>query len=227
MPYILMNFHGDLHDVMTLAHEAGHSMHSYLSREHQPYIYSTYPIFVAEVASTFNELLLLDLLYKKAKSKQERAILLCDQIDRIRSTIFRQTQFAEFELKIHSLVEQGQPLTPALLNQIYGELLKDYYGDTLAIDPELQAEWSRIPHFYYNFYVYQYATGLSAAMALHEKASQSPDARDKYLKFLSSGSSKYPLDLLKEAGVDMTSTAPIEAAVRRFGLLVEELRKNL
>jgi oligoendopeptidase F len=227
MPYILLNFHGDLHDVMTLAHEAGHSMHSYLSRKNQPYVYSQYPIFVAEVASTFNELLLLDNLYKKAKTKGERAYLLSDQIDRIRSTIFRQTLFAEFELKMHELVEQGQPLTPALLNQIYTGLLKDYYGPDLTIDSELEGEWARIPHFYYNFYVYQYATGLSAAMALNLKATQSAQARDRYLKFLSSGGSKYPLDLLKDAGVDMTQTAPIEAAVKRFGDLVKELRKNL
>ncbi len=227
MPYILLNFHGTLHDVMTLAHEAGHSMHSYLSRKNQPYIYSHYPIFVAEVASTFNELLLLDHLLKKSKSKSERAFLLSDQIDRIRSTIFRQTLFAEFELKIHELVEQGQPLTPALLNQIYKGLLVDYYGPELAIDAELEGEWARIPHFYYNFYVYQYATGLSAAMALNEKATKSTEARDKYLKFLSSGGSKYPLDLLKDAGVDMTSTAPIEATLNRFNQLVQELKKNL
>lgn len=227
MPYILLNFHGTLHDVMTLAHEAGHSMHSYLSRKNQPYIYSQYPIFVAEVASTFNELLLLDHLYKKAKTKSERAFLLSDQIDRIRSTIFRQTLFAEFELKIHEMVEQGQPLTPSLLNTIYSGLITEYYGASLAVDPELEAEWARIPHFYYNFYVYQYATGLSAAMALNEKAMQSTEARDKYLKFLSSGGSKYPLDLLKDAGVDMTSTAPIESALNRFHQLVKELRKNL
>ena len=227
MPYILLNFHGMLNDVTTLAHEAGHSMHSYLSRKHQSYIYSQYPIFVAEVASTFNELLLLDLLYKQAKTKERRAHLLNDQIDRIRATIFRQTLFAEFELKIHNLVEQGQPLTPSLLNQIYGNLLRDYYGEDLVIEPELESEWARIPHFYYNFYVYQYATGLSAAMALHQQATHSIEARDRYLQFLSSGSSKYPLDLLKGAGVDMTSTAPIEAAVQRFSELVEELKRNL
>jgi oligoendopeptidase F len=227
MPYILMNFHGNLRDVETLAHEAGHSMHSYLSKKNQPYIYSQYPIFVAEVASTFNELLLLDHLMKKAKTKQDRAFLLCDMIDRIRTTIVRQTLFAEFELKMHQMVEQGQPLTPSLLNHLYASLLKDYYGDALAIDPQLEVEWARIPHFYSNFYVYQYATGLSAAMALYEKAIRSTEARDRYLKFLSSGGSKYPLDLLKEAGVDMTSSAPIEAALKRFGELVKELRNNL
>ncbi len=229
MPYILMNFHGTLSDVTTLAHEAGHSMHSYLSRKNQPYIYEGYSIFVAEIASTFNEQLLTDYLMKKAKTKQERAFLLNEQIDRIRSTIVRQTLFAEFELKIHALAEQGQPLTPSALNAIYGQLLKDYYGAGFTVDPEMEVEWSRIPHFYTNFYVYQYATGLSASMAFHELVikSKDKDAREKYLKFLSSGGSKYPLELLKEAGVDMTTTGPVEAALKRFGYLVGELKKNL
>jgi oligoendopeptidase F len=227
MPYILMNFHGTLSDAMTLAHEAGHSMHSYLSRKNQPYIYEGYSIFVAEIASTFNEQLLTDYLMKKAKTKEERAYLLNEQIDKIRATIVRQTLFAEFELKIHNLAEQGQPLTPTALNAIYASLLKDYYGSSFTVDPELEVEWARIPHFYSNFYVYQYATGLSAAMALHEKATKSPEARDKYLKFLSSGGSKYPIELLKETGVDMTTKGPVEAALKRFDYLLQELKKNL
>jgi len=227
MPYILMNFHGTLYDTMTLAHEAGHSMHSYLSRKHQPYIYADYSIFVAEVASTFNEQLLMDHLMKQAKTKKEKAYLLSDQIDRIRGTVVRQTLFAEFELKIHELAEQGQPLTPALLNQIYAGLMRDYYGSNLVVDPEIEIEWARIPHFYSNFYVYQYATGVSAAMALHEQVMKSTDARDRYLKFLSSGGSKYPLEILKEAGVDMTTSAPVEAALARFQYLIQELKKNL
>jgi len=227
MPYILMNFHGSLTDTMTLAHEAGHSMHSFLSRKGQPYIYSRYCIFVAEVASTFNEQLLMDYLMKHAKTKKERAYLINDQIDRIRATIFRQTQFAEFELKIHKLVEQGQPLTPSLLNRMYADLLREYYGDSLVIDPEIEVEWSRIPHFYYDFYVYQYATGVSAAMALHAQVLKSTGAQERYLKFLSSGGSKYPLDLLKEAGVDMTTSTPVDAALKRFEYLVKELKKNL
>ncbi|MDE3045157.1 MAG: oligoendopeptidase F [Verrucomicrobiota bacterium] len=227
MPYILMNFHGTLADTMTLAHEAGHSMHSYLSRKHQPYIYSDYSIFVAEVASTFNEQLLMDHLMEGAKTKEEKAYLISDQIDRIRGTLFRQTLFAEFELKIHELAEQGQPLTPSLLNQIYATLLRDYYGSQFAIDPEIEVEWARIPHFYSNFYVYQYATGVSAAMALHSQVTKSTKARDKYLAFLSSGGSKYPLDLLKEAGVDMTTASPVEAALKRFEYLLGELKKNL
>ncbi len=227
MPYILMNFHGTLHDTMTLAHEAGHSMHSYLSRKNQPYIYAQYPIFVAEVASTFNEQLLMDHLMKKMKTKKERASLICDQIDRIRATIIRQTMFAEFELKIHQLVEEGSPLTPSLLSKMYVDMLREYYGSDIVIDSEMEVEWARIPHFYYDFYVYQYATGLSAAMALHELVMKSPAARDKYLQFLSSGGSKYPLDLLKTAGVDMTTSAPIESAMKRFAYLVGELKKNL
>jgi len=227
MPYILMNFHGTLYDTMTLAHEAGHSMHSYLSRKHQPYIYASYPIFVAEVASTFNEQLLMDYLMKKMKTKKERAYLINDQIDRIRATVIRQTLFAEFELKMHQLVEKGQPLTPSLLNKMYVDLLREYYGDTLVIDPQIAVEWSRIPHFYYDFYVYQYATGVSAAMALHAEVIKSTVARDKYLKFLSSGSTNYPLDLLKMAGVDMTTSLPIESAMNRFSYLVKELKKNL
>jgi oligoendopeptidase F len=227
MPYILMNFHGTLYDTMTLAHEAGHSMHSFLSRKNQPYVYAQYPIFVAEVASTFNEQLLMDHLMKKAKTKKEKAYLINDQIDRIRGTIFRQTLFAEFELNIHKLAEQGQPLTPSLLNRIYADLMREYYGPLFVMDPEIEVEWARIPHFYYDFYVYQYATGVSAAMALHEQVLKSPVARDRYVKFLSSGGSKYPLDLLKEAGVDMTTSAPIDAALKRFGYLVKELKKNL
>lgn len=227
MPYILMNFHGTLNDTMTLAHEAGHSMHSYLSRKNQPYIYAQYPIFVAEIASTFNEQLLMDHLMKKVKTKKERAYLLNDQIDRIRGTIIRQTMFAEFELKMHQCVEQGQPLTPALLGKMYLELIREYYGPNITIDPQMEVEWARIPHFYYDFYVYQYATGLSAAMALHTQVLAAETDRDKYLTFLSSGGSQYPLDLLKTAGVDMTTSAPIEAAMNRFAYLVQELKKNI
>ncbi len=227
MPYILMNFHGTLYDTMTLAHEAGHSMHSFFSRKSQPYIYAHYSLFVAEVASTFNEQLLIDHLMKQAKTKKERAYLINDQIDRIRATLFRQTLFAEFELKIHKLTEQGQPLTPSLLNGIYADLMREYHGSLFVMDSEVEVEWARIPHFYYDFYVYQYATGVSAAMALYEQVLQSPEARERYLRFLSSGGSKYSLDLLQEAGVDMTTSAPIEAALKRFGYLVKELKKNL
>lgn len=225
MPYILMNYHGNFSDVQTLAHEAGHSMHSYLSREHQPYIYSQYPIFVAEVASTFNEQLLIHEMKKKAKNQKERAYLINDELERIRGTIFRQTLFAEFELQLHKWAEEGVPLTPALLKKHYLQLNRDYYGPDIVLDSELEIEWARIPHFYYNFYVYQYATGLSAAMSLYQKAMNSKEATSRYLEFLSSGGSKYPLDLLERTGVNMRSSEPIDAALKRFGDLIEEFKR--
>ena len=225
MPYILMNYHGNFGDVTTLAHEAGHSMHSFYSRKNQPYIYSHYSIFVAEVASTFNELLLLRLMKDKTQSKEELAYLINDEIERIRATIFRQTMFAEFELQIHQWAEEGIPLTPALLKKKYMELNRDYYGSELVLDQELEIEWARIPHFYYNFYVYQYATGLSAAMALNQKALQSDEAKNRYLAFLGSGGSDYPIQLLAKAGVDMRSTDPIDQALQRFSQLVEKLKE--
>jgi oligoendopeptidase F len=227
MPYILLNYQGTLNDVLTLAHETGHSMHSLLSRRNQPYIYSQYPIFVAEVASTFNEQLLLKELKSKVKSKKELAYLINYEIEGIRATIFRQTLFAEFELQIHKWAELGTPLTPALLKEYYIKLNRDYYGDELILDQELEIEWARIPHFYYNFYVYQYATGLSAALALFEKAKASPEVRKRYLEFLSSGGSRYPIDLLSFAGVNMRSSAPIDAAMKRFGELLVELQDCL
>jgi oligoendopeptidase F len=227
MPYILLNYQGTLNDVLTLAHETGHSMHSLLSRRKQPYIYSQYPIFVAEVASTFNEQLLIKELKAKVKSKKELAYLINYEIEGIRSTIFRQTMFAEFEWQIHKWAEEGTPLTPTLLSDYYIELNRDYYGPEFVVDEELKVEWSRIPHLYYNFYVYQYATGLSAALALFEKASASADVRKHYLEFLSSGGSRYPLDLLAHAGVDMRSSAPVDAAMQRFSKLLDELEKCL
>jgi len=227
MPYILMNYHGTLNDVLTLAHEAGHSMHSYLSRKNQPYVYADYPIFVAEVASTFNEQLLLKLFKERAKTSRERAYLINYEIEAIRTTIFRQTLFAEFELYIHRQAEEGVTLTPSLLKEYYLKLNRDYYGPELVLDSGIDYEWARIPHFYYDFYVYQYATGLSAALALFEKAMKSEDDRDRYLQFLSSGGSRYPIDLLCIAGVDLRDRAPIAAAMKRFGTLVNELKKEL
>ncbi len=227
MPYILMNYHGTLNDVLTLAHEAGHSMHSFLSRKNQSYVYADYPIFVAEVASTFNEQLLLSLLKKRAKSKKELAYLINYEIEGIRTTIFRQTMFAEFELQVHRWAEEGVPFTPTLLKDAYLKLNREYYGPELILDAGVDYEWTRIPHFYYNFYVYQYATGLSAALALFEKASASQEARKNYLQFLSSGGSRYPLDLLQIAGVDLKSKEPVDAAMRRFRTLVAELKELL
>ncbi|HSX37621.1 MAG TPA: oligoendopeptidase F [Chlamydiales bacterium] len=227
MPYILLNYQGTLNDVLTLSHETGHSMHSFLSRRSQPYIYSHYPIFVAEVASTFNEQLLLKELKSKARSKKELAYLLNYAIEGIRATIFRQTLFAEFEWQIHKWAEEGIPLTPSLLKEYYTQLNRDYYGPDLVLDKELEIEWARIPHFYYNFYVYQYATGLSAALSLFENAQKSDVLKKRYLEFLSSGGSRYPLDLLALAGVDMRSSVPIDAAMNYFSHLLDEFERVL
>lgn len=227
-PYILMNFQGTLRDVMTLCHEAGHSMHSYYSNCNQPYQYSQYPIFVAEVASTFNEELLFRELLKKAESKKERCYLLNQKIDDIRSTLFRQTQFAEFELKLHTMAEEGIPLTSSTLKNYYRKLNQDYYGKDLFIDPEIDVEFLRIPHFYYNFYVYQYATGISAAYALVERLmSEGESALKDYLEFLSSGSSCYPVNLLDIAGVNMKEQYPIQTLINYFSLLLDELENEL
>ncbi|MBM3183940.1 MAG: oligoendopeptidase F family protein, partial [Chlamydiae bacterium] len=227
MPYILLNYQGTLNDALTLAHEMGHSMHSLFSRRNQPYIYADYPIFVAEVASTFNEQLLLKQLKEKMKSKEERAYLINHAIEGIRATIFRQTLFAEFERQIHQWVEEGTPLTPKLLKEYYVKLNRDYYGPDLISDPELEIEWARIPHFYYNFYVYQYATGLSAALTLFQKAEKDPEKRQKYLEFLSSGGSNYPIELLEKAGVNMRTSEPVDAAMEKFKQLLEELKNCL
>ncbi len=228
MPYILMNYQGILNDVMTLTHEAGHSMHSYLSRQGQPFHYSQYSIFVAEVASTFHEELLSRYLLSQAKTNEEKAYLINQKIDDMRGTLVRQTLFAEFELKLHTFAEQGIPITPALLNQEYRQLNAEYYGPDFYLDEELDIEWARIPHFYYNFYVYQYATGISAAHALVEKVlREGPAARDDYMAFLSAGSSRYPLDVLKGAGVDMRSSEPVVSAMKRFGELVNTLEDLL
>ncbi|MBS3904276.1 MAG: oligoendopeptidase F [Simkania sp.] len=224
MPYILMNYNGTFNDARTLAHECGHSMHSYMSHKHQPYQYSNYSIFVAEVASTFNEELMMEHFMHRLNQPEERAFLLCQRIDDIRATFFRQTMFAEFELKIHELAEQGVPLTATLLKTLYRSLNQEYFGETVVIDEEIDWEWARIPHFYYNFYVYQYATGLSAAFALFEKVQHEGEpAVKKYLQFLSSGSSEGPIEILQKAGVDMKQPAAVEALIHRFDYLVNEL----
>lgn len=224
-PYILMNYKPDvLNDVFTLTHEAGHSMHSYYSARNQPFQYYNYTIFVAEVASTFNEQLLAEHMIRHAKTKQERAAIINHEIDSIRATIVRQTMFAEFEKKIHAMAESGEPLTVASFKSTYGALLKDYFGPDFQIDEVLQLECFRIPHFYRAFYVYKYATGLSAAIALAQRVMRGGSSElAQYLGFLKSGCSKDPLDLLKDAGVDMTSPVPVETALQRFGELVSEL----
>ena len=228
MPYILMNYHGTFNDVMTLTHEAGHSMHSLLSRKVQPYQYSQYSIFVAEVASTFHEELLLRHLLTKVTTKEQKAFLINQKLDDMRATLIRQTMFAEFELKLHNWAEQGIPLTPALLKTEYRKLNEEYFGPDVCVDEEADIEWARIPHFYYNFYVYQYATGISAAHALVDCVLKGgEEARDRYLTFLSSGSSRYPIDVLGLAGVDMRTPAPVESAMRHFDELVTELSSLL
>jgi oligoendopeptidase F len=228
MPYILMNFHGTLHDLMTLSHELGHSMHTLLSTRHQPYQYSGYSIFLAEVASTFNEELMLRHLLSQNISQDEKRFLINQKIEDIRLTFFRQTMFAEFELKIHEFAEKNIPLTPTLLKEEYRKLNQDYFGPDVVIDEEIDIEWARIPHFYNNFYVYQYATGISAALALFERVMEKGEgARDQYLQFLSSGSSSSPLEILRRAGVDMRTSEPVEATIRHFDRLVHELFEHL
>jgi oligoendopeptidase F len=224
-PYILMNFQEDvIEHVFTLTHEAGHSMHTRFSADAQPYQYSGYTIFVAEVASTFNEQLLTRLLLKRATSPKKRAAILSREIDSIRATIIRQTMFAEFERKTHASAEAGEPLTLERLRGIYRELLDAYFGPRFAIDPQLELECLRIPHFYNAFYVYKYATGLAAAITLAKKvADGAPAALDRYLGFLQGGSSKWPLDLLRDAGVDLETPAPVDTALARFSELVDEL----
>ncbi len=224
-PYILMNYHGRFQDIMTLSHEAGHSMHSYMSMKNQPYHDSSYVIFVAEVASTFNEELTLMHLLKKVTDPRQRAYIINQKVEDLRNTFFRQVMFAEFELKIHECVEKGIPLTPDFLNKEYLQLNKDYFGASVVIDDEIKYEWARIPHFYYNFYVYQYATGISAAHALVQKVlKEGPDA---YLQFLSSGGSRFPLDILKSAGVDMTTSDPIVETLKHFEDLTTQLEEAL
>ena len=224
-PYILMNYQPDVLDhVFTLAHEAGHSMHSYFSAKNQPYAYYDYSLFVAEVASTFNEQLLSQHLLTHAQDKQQRAFLLNRQIDAIRSTIFRQVMFAEFEKLAHASVEAGEPLTLDRIKEIYHRLLTLYFGPGFALDPDLDLECLRVPHFYRAFYVYKYATGMSAAMALVARVTGGGRQElNDYLGFLKGGCSKDPLDLLRGAGVDMEKPQSVDSALAQFGRMVDEL----
>jgi len=228
-PYILMNYQPAVLDhVFTLAHEAGHSMHSYYSSKHQPFEYYNYTIFVAEVASTFNEQLLSRHLREKARSDQEKAFLINHDLDAMRGTIIRQTMFAEFEKITHELCEAGEPLTVERFKHIYRELLGRYFGPDFEIDKELDLECFRIPHFYRAFYVYKYATGMSAAIALSQRVLEGGEAeRAQYLDFLKGGCSKYPLDLLRDAGVDMEQPEPVETALAHFEQLVDQLDELL
>ena len=228
-PYILMNYKPRvLDDVFTLTHEAGHSMHSYYSAKHQPYEYYDYTIFVAEVASTFNEQLLSRHMMQNASDERERAFLINREIDAIRGTIIRQTMFAEFEKTTHAMAEAGEPLTVQAFKDVYRELLEAYFGSAFTLDDELALECFRIPHFYRAFYVYKYATGLSAAIALSQRVLQGGSAElQDYLGFLCGGCSSDPLDLLRDAGVDMASPEPVDTALRYFGEMVKELDQLL
>ena len=227
-PYVLLNHKNTLDSAFTLVHEMGHAMHSYLSNKNQPYIYSDYVLFVAEVASTCNEALLMQHLLKKTSDKRQRAVLINYFLEQFRTTLYRQTMFAEFELKIHQLAETGETLTAETLCKIYYDLNKLYYGENVVVDKDIEMEWSRIPHFYRNFYVYQYATGFSAAMALSQRIlREGESAVEDYLRFLSGGCSTDPVSLLKIAGVDVSTPQPVNEALALFGSLVEELEQLL
>ncbi|HYJ07262.1 MAG TPA: oligoendopeptidase F [Chthoniobacterales bacterium] len=228
-PYILMNYKSDVFsDVYTLAHEAGHSMHTWFAQRSQAFQDYNYPIFLAEVASTFNEELLTHYLLEKTEDKKMRAYIINRQIDDIRGTLFRQTMFAEFEKVIHAIEERGDALTLDVFKSEYRALLQAYFGDGVVLDPQLDLECLRIPHFYNAFYVYKYATGISAAVALSEQVlAQKPGSVEAYLAFLKSGGSKFPLETLQAAGVDMTTSAPIESTLRLFERRLAELEALL
>jgi oligoendopeptidase F len=230
-PYMLLNYNGKYDDMSTLAHELGHTMHSYFSNKTQPYPLSQYPIFVAEVASTFNEALLSDYMLKRTKDDATRLSLLGNYLESIKGTVFRQTQFAEFELRMHEMVEKGQPLTGDELSKLYSEIVKKYYGHdqgVCIVDDYVANEWAFIPHFYSDYYVFQYATSFTASSALSEKVlAGEPRSTQRYLKFISSGQSKYPIELLKDAGVDMTTDEPLDLTVKKMNRVMDEMEKLL
>jgi oligoendopeptidase F len=230
-PYMLLNYNGQYDDMSTLAHELGHTMHSYLANKAQPYPTAQYSTFVAEVASTFNEALLLEHMLRTIKDDDVRISLLGNYLDNIKGTVFRQTQFAEFELRIHEIAEQGQSLTGDQLNGLYEEIVRKYYGHDKGIcivDDEIKSEWAYIPHFYYNFYVFQYATSFTASSALSEEVlEKDKQATEKYLNLLRAGGSDYPMNLLKKAGVDMTTSLPLELTVKKMNRAMDEIEKIL
>lgn len=227
-PYVMLNWTDLLNDVFTLAHEMGHNMHSHYTSKTQPFVYSNYTIFLAEVASTFNESLLLDYLIDNARDKEEKLFLIEKYLNNISATFYRQTMFAEFEMWAYNQTENGVALTPDVLSNKYKELYKKYWGPAMAVDKEEEYTWSRIPHFFYNFYVFQYATGFAASEVLSRKVKkEGKDAVDKYLTFLKSGSSDYSINILKKAGVDMNSPEPVLATTRKMDRLLDELESLL
>jgi oligoendopeptidase F len=230
-PYMLLNYNSKYDDMSALAHELGHTMHSYFSNKAQPYPLASYPTFVAEVASTFNEALLNDYMLKNTKDDRTKLSLLGKYLENIKGTVFRQTQFAEFELRMHEMVEKGEPLTGDALSKLYSEIVRKYYGHeqgVCVVDDYVASEWAFIPHFYSDYYVFQYATSFTASSALAEKVlSGDPQATERYLKFISSGQTKYPIELLKDAGVDMTTDEPLELTVRKMNRVMDEMEKLL
>ncbi len=227
-PFILMNYNNRLEDTMTLAHELGHSLHSYYSNSTQPYATHDYTIFSAEVASITNETILLDHLLKTTTDRNKKMYLLNEYLEAVRTTVFRQAMFSEFERDLYARAETGEAITADMLDDMWYKLNIKYYGPQIVVDKEIVGEWSRIPHFYYNFYVYQYVTGFSAANALATQIlSEGEPARIRYINFLKSGGSDYSIDLLKKAGVDMSSPKPIKITLQRFELMLDELEKLL
>src|SRR4051812_26422321 len=230
-PYMLINFSGQYNDVSTVAHELGHTMQSYFSNKAQPYPLASYPIFVAEVASTFNESLLIDHMLGTIKDPDTRLSLLGNYLENIKGTVFRQTQFAEFELRMHEMAQKGQPITGDAMAKLYADITRKYYGQdqgVCIVDDYVANEWSYIPHFYRDFYVFQYATSFTASEALAQKVKAGDqDAKRKYLAFLSAGGSKYPIELLKEAGVDMTTDEPLDLTIKEMNRVMDEMEKIL
>ena len=227
-PYVLLNFQGKINDMFTIAHEMGHALHTYFSNKTQPYVYAGYKIFVAEVASTVNEILLMKSLLKQTTDSKAEAYLLNHYLEEFRGTVFRQTMFAEFEKTVHEKAEAGEPLTAESLSALYYGLNERFFGRQVEVDKAIELEWSRIPHFYNSFYVYKYATGFSAAVAIVKMIlEEGQPAVERYLAFLSSGGSDYPLELLKKVGVDLTSTKPVNDALAEFAVTVKRLEELL
>lgn len=228
MPYVLLNYNNQINDVSTLAHEMGHSIHSYYSKKNQPYIYADYVLFCAEVASITNECILMDYLIKKEEDKIKKLYLINEQLESIRTTVFRQTMFAEFELITHEKIEAGEALSSDDLCSIYHDLNVKYFGKHMVVDSEIDMEWSRIPHFYRDFYVYQYVTGFAAANSFSQMIiNGGPQEVEKFKGFLKAGSSDYPINILKNAGVDMTTPKPLEDTIKRFDMLLDMLEKEI